>query len=601
MSKLAFGEHVGALVTFEQVGFSVQGKTKKDGRVQILSDVSGYFEPGTLTAVMGPSGAGKTTFLDIVTGRKTQGQTTGTLLFDGKPSTRAFLRKQTSYVEQFDTLLGVLSVRNMILYQAQLKCDRSESFESQSARVDALIEELGLSSCAHVMIGDSLNRGISGGQAKRTNIAIALVTNPKVMFLDEPTSGLDSQTSCDVVAILRKLADGGRTIMSTIHSPTPQAFQMFDKLLLLHKGNTVYFGNLHGELGAANYFAEHGLVYHPSTNLADFLISETGEKAEVANLNKSWESSSRRSAAKTSMDRLLAFAQGQARRDDNATVCEHNAFTRVAVLLHFRTTANYRFPDFVMPRFAPSVVFGFVICTLYLGVGETATHADEIKARTNIAAALFMCTILPSFAASGYLPTIVSERPLFYRETSDGCYSTLSYLLFKVVEEGTLQIVASLIFSLLTFFVIGLPGNFFWHWVIYFVTGQTGIAVAYFCAALAPDMDGAQTLLAVLGVVGLFFSGVTITVDEIPAGWKWYPWITYTRYAWTAHMLNNFPAVCEMQELVNTPGCPTEYWGIPSLSAGLTTGGNFGALCGLWCFWITVTYLIMSNVRHVKR
>jgi ABC-type multidrug transport system ATPase subunit len=100
--------------------------------------------------------------------------------------------------------------------------------------VENLLVKLGLDGCADVPIGDALHSGISGGQSKRTNIGIALVTEPKVLFLDEPTSGLDSMACLDIVTILRRLAiDQGTTIMSTIHSPTSESFRLFDNVLLL--------------------------------------------------------------------------------------------------------------------------------------------------------------------------------------------------------------------------------------------------------------------------------------------------------------------------------------------------------------------------------
>ena len=133
---------------------------------------------------MGPSGSGKTTLLDVLAGRKTAGKTTGTLLFGGTQPSRAFLRRYTGYVEQFDTLLPVLTVEEMLLYTAELKRPMSEPLESKKAAVEELLDALALTPCRDVKIGDPLTKGISGGQAKRTNIGIALISNPRVLFLD---------------------------------------------------------------------------------------------------------------------------------------------------------------------------------------------------------------------------------------------------------------------------------------------------------------------------------------------------------------------------------------------------------------------------------
>lgn len=604
----------GTLVTFEHVGFSLPAKKRGGESIQILRNVTGFFEPGTLTATMGPSGAGKTTFLDIVTGRRKQGAVTGSLLYNGMKATSEYLRNHTAYVEQFDTLLTTLSVRQMLLYQAELKCNRKEPLASKKSRVEELLVALGLHECADVMIGDALHPGISGGQAKRTNIGIALVTQPKIIFLDEPTSGLDSQTSLDVVAILRNLANEGVTIMSTIHSPTSEAFRLFDKVLLLVKGQTVYFGGLHGDQGAPSYFAVHGRVHDPATNLADFLIQVTGEQngkkrnslvdaTETSDFSEKWVSGKESKAASAECQRLLA-KHSQKGLSSNSGFVRHNFISAVGVLLRYRTTANYKFPDFMAPRIAPMVLFGLIISSLYIGTGDTARDPMNVKARGNIAGALFMSTALPSFTAAGYMPSIVQERPLFYRETADGCYKAITYILYKLCEEAIPQVFGSLIFCLLTVFIIDFQGNFFWHWLIFYTVGQTGIALAYTCGSLARNMDEANTLLPVYNVTGMFFTGLLFTFEEMPSGWKWYTWTNFVRYAWSAHMVNNFGEECELPDsnpLRQSPACPIEYFGIAKGSAGTTVAGNYFALCGFWAFWVCMAWAIMANVRHSSR
>lgn len=250
------------------------------------------------------------------------------------------------------------------------------------------------------------------------------------------------------------------------------------------------------------------------------------------------------------------------------------------------------------------VIFGFIVSSLYVGVGKEAKDPSNVSARGNVAGALFMSTALPSFTAAGYMPSIVQERPLFYRETADGCYGALTYVIYKLVEEAIPQILASLIFCLLTVFIIEFQGNFFWHWVIFYFSGQTGIALAYTCGAIARNMDEANTLLPVYNVTGMFFTGILFTYNQIPSGWQWYTWTCFVRYAWSAHMVNNFGKECEIEApntLLQTPGCPIEYFGIREGSAGTSVAANFGALCGFWIFFILLAWLVMVNVRHSSR
>jgi len=155
-------------------------------RLALLSDVTAAFPAGRLTALMGPSGSGKSTLLDLMSGRKTTGRVTGgTVLFAGQRASAPFLRRYAGYVEQFDTLLPVLTPREMLVYTADLKRPLGEGRARKEAAVEAVLEKLALRSCADVVIGSALRKGISGGQSKRTNIGIALVTSPRVLFLGE--------------------------------------------------------------------------------------------------------------------------------------------------------------------------------------------------------------------------------------------------------------------------------------------------------------------------------------------------------------------------------------------------------------------------------
>eukprot|EP00884_Botryococcus_braunii_P016488 jgi/Botrbrau1/3522/Bobra.341_2s0049.1 len=189
----------GLSVTFKELNYSVRSSTKRGEKIKLLMDVSGYLLPGQLAALMGPSGSSKTTLLDVLASRKTVGTLTGTLLFGGQRATRTFLRRYIGYVEQFDTLLDNLTVYEMLIYTAELKNPMSVPFNQKVERVNSVIGQLALNTCRDVRIGSALQRGISGGQSKRVNIGIALVTNPRVLFLDEPTSGLDSFTANEVM------------------------------------------------------------------------------------------------------------------------------------------------------------------------------------------------------------------------------------------------------------------------------------------------------------------------------------------------------------------------------------------------------------------
>ena len=163
-------------IVFENVNYSVNIKRNNKKTLEILKNVSGAFVPGKLSALMGRSGAGKTTLLDILAGRKNTGTvaTDSTILFNGQRPTLETYRTLVGYVEQFDTLVGELTVAQMLQYTAALKLPRNTSAAARTQRVHEVISMLDLQSCQDTVIGNALRRGISGGQAKRVNIGLAL-------------------------------------------------------------------------------------------------------------------------------------------------------------------------------------------------------------------------------------------------------------------------------------------------------------------------------------------------------------------------------------------------------------------------------------------
>ena len=270
-------------VLAHRVGYSVRPSRRRvarhpddGGRLRLLRDVTAVFEPGEVTALMGPSGAGKTTLLDVISGRKTAGEITGRVLLGPEcvPATKDVLKSVSAYVEQSDALLANLTVRETLLYQAELKCDPAEPAAVRETYVDRLLELLKLTPCRDVAVATRSPAASPAGNPNDANIGVALVTRPRVLFLDEPTSGLDSETSSDVVEVMRALAQSGVTVLATIHSPSSEAFRRFDALLMLREGRVSYCGPLFGPNGAVAYFDRLGAEPHdPNTNLADYLIS----------------------------------------------------------------------------------------------------------------------------------------------------------------------------------------------------------------------------------------------------------------------------------------------------------------------------------------
>ncbi|KAL6071026.1 ATP-binding cassette sub- G member 8 [Balamuthia mandrillaris] len=217
---------------------------------------------------MGPSGAGKTTMLDLLAKRIKGGTLSGSIYVNNEK--RSLRRKEFAYVQQKDLFIATTTVRETLYYAAMLQLRSVGMTMAQKKElVEAVLDEMGLRTCADTQIGGEHKRGISGGEAKRAAIGAELITNPQLLFLDEPTTGLDSAVALSLVDTLRRLAEKGRTIVCTIHQPRFEIFSKFDKLLLLSEGKVVYFGSIADSI---TYFSALGFKCPRFKNPADHVL-----------------------------------------------------------------------------------------------------------------------------------------------------------------------------------------------------------------------------------------------------------------------------------------------------------------------------------------
>lgn len=255
----------GCEVVFRDISYSV---TMDNTTNTYLSNVSGYVSPGEMCALMGSSGAGKSTLLDIIAGRKTSGFIGGTLLFNNHVRTPA-IQRASAYVMQDNLHISVLTVRETLLYAVLFRLPASIDYNAKAKRVDKILDMLNLTPYANAIVGGAYFRGISGGQMKRLSIGVEIINLPDIIFLDEPTTGLDSTMSYEVMVSVRNLANQHRTVICTIHQPSRDLFQLFDKVILLSKGHCIYFGD---RISLMEHFT--GIYeYNKRQNPADYIIS----------------------------------------------------------------------------------------------------------------------------------------------------------------------------------------------------------------------------------------------------------------------------------------------------------------------------------------
>ncbi|XP_048546731.1 ABC transporter G family member 48-like isoform X2 [Triticum urartu] len=259
-----------------------------ESRLQLLSDITGAFRPGVLTALVGVSGAGKTTLMDVLAGRKTSGAIEGSITLSGYPKKQETFARVSGYCEQIDIHSPNVTVYESILYSAWLRLSSDVDDATRKMFVEEVMTLVELDVLRNAMVGLPGVDGLSTEQRKRLTIAVELVANPSIIFMDEPTSGLDARAAAIVMRTVRNTVNTGRTVVCTIHQPSIDIFESFDELLLLKRGGRVIYA---GELGRhcdklIEYFEEIPGVakitkgYNPATWMLE--VSSTLAEAHLS-------------------------------------------------------------------------------------------------------------------------------------------------------------------------------------------------------------------------------------------------------------------------------------------------------------------------------
>ncbi|CAL5361429.1 unnamed protein product [Camellia sinensis] len=230
---LPFEQHS---ITFDEIKYSVDipQEMKEQGavedRLMLLKGISGAFRPGVLTALMGLSGAGKTTLMDVLAGRKTGGYVEGKITISGYPKKQETFARISGYCEQNDIHSPHVTVYESLLYSAWLRLSPEVTYETRKMFIEEVMELVELTPLREAIVGLPGVNGLATEQRKRLTIAVDLVANPSIIFIDEPTSGLDARAATIVMRTVRNTIDKGRTVVCTIHQPSIDKFEAFDEI-----------------------------------------------------------------------------------------------------------------------------------------------------------------------------------------------------------------------------------------------------------------------------------------------------------------------------------------------------------------------------------
>ncbi|KAI6669865.1 hypothetical protein NL676_004750 [Syzygium grande] len=528
----------------------------EESRLQLLRDVSGAFRPGVLTALVGVSGAGKTTLMDVLAGRKTGGYIEGSITVSGYPKNQATFARVSGYCEQNDIHSPYVTVYESLLYSAWLRLAKDVNKETRKARncdtiffinisfkqmfVEEVMDLVELHALRNALVGLPGVDGLSTEQRKRLTIAVELVANPSIIFMDEPTSGLDARAAAIVMRTVRNTVDTGRTVVCTIHQPSIDIFEAFDELLLMKRGGQVIYAGPLGEQShkLVEYFeAVPGIPkikegYNPATWVLDVTATsvETQLEVDFAEIYANSDLYRRNQE----LIKELSTPQPGSKDLYFPTQYSQGFLTQCHACFCKQNWSYWRNSRYNAIRFFMTVVIGLMFGFIFWNKGDKIKKQQDL---INLLGATYSAVIFLGATNAAAVQSVVAiERTVFYRERAAGMYSELPYAFAQVAIETIYVAIQTVIYSLILYSMIGFEWKlskvlYFYYFIFmcYTYFSMYGMMVV----ALTPGHQIATITMSFFLNFWNLFSGFLITRPLIPVWWRWYYWCSPV--AWTIY------------------------------------------------------------------
>ncbi|XP_047458533.1 ATP-binding cassette sub-family G member 8 isoform X1 [Mugil cephalus] len=521
----------------------------KGNKQTAIDKLSLRVHSGQMLAVIGSSGCGKTSLLDIITCREEGGKiTSGEILINGKPNTPQLVKKSIAHVRQDDRLLPHLTVRETLSFVAKLRLPTNFTQAQRDQRVDDVIAELRLRQCAHTRVGNDYVRGVSGGERRRVSIAVQLLWNPGILILDEPTSGLDSFTAHNLVITLSRLARGNRLVLLSVHQPRSDIFQLFDLVVLLSSGSAVYCG---AAREMVPYFTALGHPCPRYCNPSDFYVdlisidrrspereAECLERARLLSAqfmekvrdsdDHMWKPAGS-SAALTQAD-SSPQQPNRTRGEEVITISkERNQLPgklhQFTILIRRHMYNDFRDLVTILVHGFEALLMSLLVGCLYYGAGENRLSIQDTVAL------LYMIGALTPFAVVlDVIAKCHTERAMLYHELEDGMYSVTSYFFAKVLGELPEHCVFTLVYGLPIYWLAGLneaPDRFLLNFLLVWLMVYCSRSMALFVAAALPTLQTSAFMGNSLFTVFYLTGGFVISLENM---WLVASWLSYASF-----------------------------------------------------------------------
>ncbi|KAB5553301.1 hypothetical protein DKX38_010612 [Salix brachista] len=558
-------------ITFEDIRYSVDmpQEMKAQGipedRLDLLKGVSGAFRPGVLTTLMGVSGAGKTTLMDVLSGRKTGGYIDGRINISGYPKNQKTFARISGYCEQTDIHSPHVTVYESLVYSAWLRLSPDVDSETRKMFIEEVMELVELNPLKEALVGLHGVDGLSTEQRKRLTIAVELVANPSIIFMDEPTSGLDARAAAIVMRAVRNTVDTGRTVVCTIHQPSIDIFDAFDELFLLKRGGEeIYVGPVgRHAFHLIKYFEDLSLLkeiegvpkikegYNPATWMLE-VTSAAQEALLTDNFTDIYKNSELYRKNKAFIKELSAPPPGS--KDLYFPTQYSQSFTQFMACLWKQHLSYWRNPSYNAVRLLFTTIIALMFGTIFWNLGsKRKSKLDIFNAMGSMYAAVLFIGVQNAMSVQ---PVVDIERTVFYRERAAGMYSALPYAFAQVMIEIPYTLVQALVYGVIVYSMIGFEWTvikFFWYIFFMFFTLLYMTFYGMMNVAITPNQSIASLVSSAFYAIWNLFSGFIIPRTRVPIWWRWYFWacpFSWTLYGLIASQYGDFEDKLEGDETV---------------------------------------------------
>ncbi|XVF66041.1 hypothetical protein PTKIN_Ptkin10aG0002200 [Pterospermum kingtungense] len=510
----------------------------KDKKLQLLSDITGAFRPGVLTALMGVSGAGKTTLMDVLSGRKTGGIIEGDIRIGGYPRVQDTFARVSGYCEQTDIHSPLITVEESLVYSTWLRLPSEIDSKTKADFIKKVIETIELDGIRDSLVGIPGVNGLSTEQRKRLTIAVELVANPSIIFMDEPTSGLDARAAAIVMRAVKNVVEMGRTVVCTIHQPSIDIFEAFDELILMKTGGQIIFS---GQLGqnswrVIEYFQNIPGVpkikdnYNPATWMLE--VSSTSVEAGLGiDFAQIYKGSILYKENKELVEQLSSPTPGSTDLYF-PTRFPQNGWEQFKACLWKQCLSYWRSPSYNLTRIiftsASSLMFG----VLFWQQGKKINNEQDLF---KIVGSMYAVIIFFGINnCSTVLPFVSTERTVLYRERFAGMYSSWAYSFGQVLAEIPYLFTQAIIYVVITYPMIGYHWSaykIFWSFYSMFFSLLCFNYMGMLLVSLTPNIQVASIVTSSTYTMLNLFCGFIIPKPHIPKWWLWLYYLCPTSWA----------------------------------------------------------------------